>query len=229
MSDDILLRADDVHRTFALDHTEVQALRGVSLDIREGETMAIMGASGAGKSTLLYLLGGLDRPTAGRVWLRGRDLYGLSAGERSDLRATEFGFVFQAYHLLPELDVTENVMLPAMAYPGPPRFRGGMKRRALELLDVVGLGERAGHRPTELSGGEQQRVALARALMNEPGILLADEPTGNLDSATGHQVLEYLLTMVREGGRTLVLITHNEAVARLCSREIVLHDGRLAR
>jgi predicted ABC-type transport system involved in lysophospholipase L1 biosynthesis ATPase subunit len=223
-----VLSATGIERTFAVSRTEVRALRGVSLEIHAGETVSIMGASGAGKSTLLHILGGLDRPSAGQVLLRGRDLYAMSPLERTDIRATDFGFVFQSYYLLPELDVVENVVLPAMTPAGAGRHRGRLRERALELLDRVGLADRASHRPTELSGGEQQRVALARALMNRPEIILADEPTGNLDSATGNQVLEYLFSIVRENHHTLALVTHNESVAARCGRELVLHDGRLA-
>lgn len=223
-----VLEAKAVHRVFKAGESEVRALQGVDVKITLGETMSVTGESGAGKSTLLHLLGGLERPSAGQVLLKGRDLYAMSPRERSLVRAREFGFVFQSYHLLPELDVLENVKLPSMTGAGPPESRGREDERARELLDRVGLLPRAVHRPAELSGGEQQRVAVARALMNEPAIILADEPTGNLDSRTGELVLDYLFGIARERGNTVVLVTHNEKVAARCDRQLVLHDGRLA-
>ena len=200
-------------------------LRGVSLAVEAGETVAITGKSGAGKSTLLHILGGLDRPTSGRVLFGGRDMYAAGERERSALRASQIGFVFQAYHLLPELTVRENVLLPALGLRGAFLHGGKLRSRAMELLGMVGLSERAGHRPNELSGGEQQRVALARALMNEPKLLLADEPTGNLDSQTGEEVLRLLFGLVAERGLTLLMVTHNDDVAARCSRTSVLRDG----
>jgi predicted ABC-type transport system involved in lysophospholipase L1 biosynthesis ATPase subunit len=162
------------------------------------------------------------------VVFQGRSLYELSSARRTEVRATEIGFVFQSYHLLPELDVLENVMLPAMSRFGAMRAAPRLRQRAGELLERVGLGARAPHRPAELSGGEQQRAALARALMNDPDLILADEPTGNLDSETGDQVLAHLFALTRERGRTLVLVTHNEAVAGRCDRRLRLKDGCLA-
>lgn len=223
-----LVEVRQASKQYQLERIKVEVLRDVSLAVRKGERVSIMGASGAGKSTLLHLLGGLDRPTTGQVLFEGRDLYELSAARRTEMRATRVGFVFQAYHLLPELDLVDNVLLPALSRPGALRRMDALRERALGLLDRVGLKARGGHRPLELSGGEQQRAALARALMNEPDLLLADEPTGNLDSATGRQVLDYLFALVQESGHTLILVTHNEAVAALCGRQLVLRDGRLA-
>jgi len=224
----VFLSARDVRKTYSLDSTVIEVLRGVSIDVRRGESLSITGASGAGKSTLLHCLGGLDRPTAGSVSLDGQDLYAMSAAKRTEIRATRIGFVFQAYHLLPELDIADNVVLPALSRPGALARAKELRERARGLLDRVGLAARAAHRPLELSGGEQQRAALARALMNEPDIVLADEPTGNLDSVTGNSVLEYLFALTRGSGHTLVLVTHNEAVAAMCDRQLVLRDGRMA-
>ena len=224
----VLVEARQVSKQYQLERVTVDVLRDVSLSVRKGERVSIMGASGAGKSTLMHLLGGLDRPTAGQVWFDGADLYAMSAGRRTEVRATRLGFVFQAYHLLPELELVDNVLLPALSRPGALGRMAALRARALMLLDRVGLKGRAGHRPLELSGGEQQRAALARALMNEPELILADEPTGNLDSATGQQVLDYLFALVQESGHTLILVTHNDAVAALCGRQLVLRDGCLA-
>jgi len=188
-----------------------------------------VGPSGAGKSTLLHALGGLDEPTSGRVLFKGRDLYRLSARERTAVRARSVGYVFQSYHLLPQLDVMENVLLPTMTLWEMRGQAGAQRRQASQLLDSVGLGQRLKHTPLELSGGEQQRVALARALINGPELVLADEPTGNLDSATGEQILACLFALTREKGRTLVLVTHNDEIARRCDRVIHLRDGNLVR
>ncbi len=223
MSD--LIEAIKVRRSFDMDSRTLEVLRGVSLAIAEGESLAITGMSGAGKSTLLHVLGGLDRPTSGRVLYRGRDLYAAGDRERSAIRAQKIGFVFQAYHLLPELTVLENVLLPGLSAHGAFLRGAKLRARAAELLAQVGLSERAAHRPNELSGGEQQRVALARALMNGPELLLADEPTGNLDSKTGEDVLRYLFDLAMERSLTLVMVTHNEAVAARCRRHVVLRDG----
>ena len=225
-SDNILLQAEGLDKTYRLPHKEpIRVLRGAGIEIAPGELVAVVGRSGAGKSTLLHVLGGLDRPEAGRVVLGGRDVYRLSERRRAHLRAASIGFVFQAYQLLPEMDVTENVMLPAMAVGG--LGRKGMRDRALELLGLVGLSDRATHMPIELSGGEQQRVAIARALMNGPSLILADEPTGNLDRAIGSQVLDLLFGLVREGGRAMAIVTHDESVAARCDRRLVLDGGAL--
>jgi len=228
VAEGLIIEAKNVHRTYSIETSPVEVLKGVSLQIRRGEIVAIMGASGAGKSTLLHILGGLDHPTSGSVMFDGRDLYRIPERGREDIRALRIGFVFQAYHLLPELDVLDNVLLPSMSRFKRWRQEAENRKRAMDLLDRVGLADRARHRPTELSGGEQQRVALARALMNEPEVILADEPTGNLDSVTGEQVLHYLFDLTGERGHTVVLVTHNEAVAELCARRLQLVDGCLA-
>ena len=223
----VVLEAEALHKTYTLRKVRITVLQGADLAVSEGESVAVVGASGAGKSTLMHILGGLDRPDDGRVCVESKDVYAMSPGRRSRLRSADIGFVFQAYHLLPEMDVLENVMLPSMARPG--WMRGAARRRAhaLELLDVVELADRAGHRPMELSGGEQQRVALARALMNEPRLVLADEPTGNLDDETGRRVLEHLFALTRGRGHALVIVTHNRQVAGMCDRVLRLGEGQI--
>ena len=218
-----ILQAENIERSYTIGKTTLDVLKGVSLEIKSGETVSIMGESGSGKSTLLHVMGGLDTPKAGNVHFQGQSVYGMSSARRSRFRAENVGFVFQSFHLLPELDILENVALPAMAL----RSAGDAKARAAELLTEVGLGERIGHRPQELSGGEQQRAALARALMNEPDIIFTDEPTGNLDSKTGDKVLHYLFQLVEGRGHTLVLVTHSKTVAARCSRQLLLEDGLL--
>ncbi len=222
-----LVEALDARKTYRLGAVEVPVLRGVSLAVRAGEALAIVGASGAGKSTLLNVLGALDAPTGGRVLFDGRDLYALSPAARAEIRATRVGFVFQAFHLLPELDLVENILLPALSRPGAWRRGAALRREALALIERVGLSARVGHRPDELSGGEQQRAALARALVNRPDLILADEPTGNLDSESGERVLDLLFGLVRQGGRTLIIVTHNREVAARCDRTLTLTDGRI--
>jgi lipoprotein-releasing system ATP-binding protein len=236
----MILRVDSLRKTYLIGKTDVPVLRDVCLEVQTGESVAIIGASGAGKSTLLNILGGLDEPSGGTVFFKGTDLYRLSAGKRTGVRAHQIGFVFQFYHLLPELDVLENVLLPTMIRaPTPirqawqwlaqsgPSGAGVFRARALELLLAVGLAHRADHLPMELSGGEQQRVALVRALMNQPDLLLADEPTGNLDPMTGALVLDALFDLSCQARHTLILVTHNESVARRCGRILRLVDGRL--
>lgn len=221
----VLLSAVGLMKTYRLPHKHVEVLKGAALKVTASERVAIVGRSGAGKSTLLHVLGGLDCPEAGEVVVNGRAIYQLSQRARSRLRACEIGFVFQSYHLLPEMDVAENVMLPAMAAGGTARIR--MRTRAMDLLRQVGLADRATHTPLELSGGEQQRVALARALMNDPGLILADEPTGNLDRNTGTQILDLLFGFARQRGHALVMVTHSPEVAALCDRTLLLEGGLL--
>lgn len=218
------LSAENVHKTYTLPHKRVEVLLGASLRVEAGERVAIIGRSGAGKSTLLHVLGGLDRPDAqgGRIVVDGTDVYGLPSRRRSEFRARHVGFVFQSYHLLPEMDIVENVMLPSFAAG---RSSGAARKRAVDLLEQVGLGNRLSHTPLELSGGEQQRVALARALMNDPPLLLADEPTGNLDATTGGQVLDLLFGL--SDGHALVLVTHGPDIAARCDRVLRLEEGLL--
>jgi predicted ABC-type transport system involved in lysophospholipase L1 biosynthesis ATPase subunit len=224
MSEPSFISAETIGMAYTLAGKTLPVLEGVSLAVERGERVAIVGPSGAGKSTLLHILGGLQNPTTGRVSFQGRDVYGMSSAARSELRARRIGFVFQSYHLLPELDVLENVMLPSMALGRPP---ADIRERCLALLRTVGLENRWNHTPLELSGGEQQRVALARALINDPDILLADEPTGSLDSRTGSHVLDCLFKLAESRMRTLVIVTHNAEVAAACMRTIRMKDGRI--
>ena len=219
-----ILAARGLHKTYRLDVSRLDVLKGIELEVARAESVAIVGASGAGKSTLMHVLGGLDRPTSGRVWLNGVSIYELPSSQLTRLRNQKLGFVFQSYQLLPDLEAVENV---AMAGWIGRRPGADVRRRAEALLASVGLGGRIHHRPVELSGGEQQRVAIARALINDPVILFADEPTGNLDSATGAGVMELLLRLQHERGMTLILVTHEMAVARQCQRVLEIRDGAL--
>ena len=218
-----LVALRDVARVYPRGAGEVVALAGVSLEVREGEKLAIMGPSGSGKTTLLSILGCLDRPTRGEHLFDGRRVEGLSDDELSRLRNRSIGFVFQAFHLIPQLTVAENVETPLLYERAPP---AEWRARALRALERVGLAARADHRPSELSGGEAQRAAIARALVTEPRLLLADEPTGNLDSATGEEIAS-LLDELHARGRTVVLVTHNETLARRAQRLVRLRDGRI--
>lgn len=221
-----MLEASNLHKTYVLPHKRVEVLKGASLSVAKGERVAIVGRSGAGKSTLLHVLGGLDHPESGQVCVDGQSLYSVSQRVRTAVRAAKIGFVFQSYHLLPEMDVTENVMLPAMT--GVLNIsRQQMRQRALALLEHVGLADRATHMPLELSGGEQQRVALARALINDPALILADEPTGNLDRSTGSQIMELLFGLSRTRELALVMVTHSPETAALCDRVVELAGGLL--
>ncbi len=221
------LCARAVEKTYVLGKHKIPVLRDISVDVSFGETLCIRGASGAGKTTLLHILGGLEQPNSGTVEIGGADVYMMREKKRSRVRGTRIGFVFQAYHLLPELTIEENVLLPSMRLSGVGRTRIVAEKRARELLDQVGLSERLEHRPAELSGGEQQRAAIARSLINDPDIILADEPTGNLDSRTGESVLDLLFDLVVARRRTLVMVTHNDQVAERCSRSMTLADGTL--
>jgi ABC-type lipoprotein export system ATPase subunit len=227
MNEQTGMRVENVTKFYQLEQTRIEVLRGVSMTVRPGEKISIMGASGAGKSTLLHTLGGLDEPSTGRVTLNGEDIYRAPSRRRNQRRALEFGFVFQAFHLLPELDVLDNIALPALSQRGALRARETIRARARTLLESVGLGHRLGHRPQELSGGEQQRAAIARALMNRPKYVFADEPTGNLDSQTGELVLETLFRLIDAEQASLVIVTHNAAVATRCDTRLILKDGCL--
>ena len=216
------VEASGVTRDYQLGGVAVPALRGVSVTIPAGDYAAILGPSGSGKSTLMHLLGGLDRPTTGTLRIAGRSVTELSATELARLRNATIGFVFQSFHLLPRTTAVDNVALP-LVYGGV--RAGERRRRAAEMLDRVGLAHRLRHRPNQLSGGEQQRVAIARALVTGPSLLLADEPTGNLDSATGAEVLALLETLNRESGVAVVLDTHDQEVAARAARQIRMRDG----
>ncbi len=206
-------------------HQTVHALDGVSLRVEEKEFLGMMGPSGSGKSTLLYLLGGLDRPTAGHIWVHNQDLTALDEDGLAAYRRQEIGFVFQFFHLIPTMTALQNVEFPMLFARVPPARR---RERACELLEAVGLADRMDHKPTELSGGEQQRVAIARALVNDPTVILTDEPTGNLDSRTGAEVMQVLVRLKQEQGRTIVVVSHDPAVIGFTSRCIHLLDGRIA-
>jgi putative ABC transport system ATP-binding protein len=214
--------ATDVLRTYQLEGVEVPALRGVSVQVEPGEFAAIIGPSGSGKSTLMHLLGLLDRPTAGTITVGGRDATGLTDTELAVLRNETIGFVFQSFQLLPRTTATDNVSLP-LVYRGTPRRE--RRDRAVEALQTVGLGHRLDHRPSQMSGGEQQRVAIARALVGEPRVLLADEPTGNLDTRTGEEIMAILETLNRDRGVAVLLVTHDRDVAERARRQIHMRDG----
>jgi ABC-type lipoprotein export system ATPase subunit len=222
-----VLQVSNIFRSYTDTQKRVDVLKGVSLDVSAGETVAVVGPSGAGKSTLLHIIGGLDRPDEGRVVFSGRDLYRLSDAERSGVRNAAIGFVFQFYHLLPDLTALENVMLPLMVGGNLGSRTRVIEERAAKRLEEVGLGGRMDHKPNQLSGGEQQRAAVARALINDPALLLCDEPTGNLDSLSGNAVIELLFSLNVREKRTLVIVTHDENLARRASRLVHIKDGVL--
>lgn len=217
-----VIETENLSKVYRMGTTEVHALRGVSMRVAAGEFLALMGASGSGKSTLMHLLGCLDTPTAGLYYLEGRDVSTLPSQERARVRNTRIGFVFQNFNLLPRLNALENVMLPLL-------YRGrveGAEKRAIEALEQGGLADRIGHRPTEMSGGEQQRVAVARALVTDPVILLTDEPTGNLDSTTGASIMRLLAELWGEG-RTILMVTHDAQVGAHAQHILRMRDGQI--
>lgn len=216
-----VVRLENVRKTYRMGTQEVHALAGVDIAFEAGVFCAIMGASGSGKSTMLNVLGCLDRPTSGRYFLSGKDVSQMNDDQLSDFRLRHLGFVFQSFNLIPQLTVRENIELP-LFYLGWQSSDSAV--RAAELAELVGLGERLDHRPTELSGGQQQRVAIARALANDPKIILADEPTGNLDSATGVQIMD-LLARLNDEGKTIIMVTHEPDIASYANRRIHMRDG----
>jgi len=221
-TNDWAIETASLTKTYQMGDNAVYALRGVDMRVKVGEFLALMGTSGSGKSTLMHLLGCLDTPTSGRYFLEGRDVGSLSANKRADVRNGRIGFIFQTFNLLPRLSALENVLLPLL-------YRGQVPQageQAIAALDRVGLADRASHRPTELSGGQQQRVAIARALVGEPALILADEPTGNLDSRTGSEIMELISSLWREG-RTIMVVTHDAHVAAQAQRTLTMHDGRI--
>ncbi len=216
-----MIRLQDITKVYPMGNRELTVLKAVTLHIERGEMVALMGPSGSGKTTVLNLIGCLDKPTSGSYYLEDREVSGLNSGELAQVRAEKIGFVFQTFNLLPRLSALANVEL-GMRYSG-----GSDRHRAMAALDKVGLSDRANHRPTELSGGEQQRVAIARALVKNPPIILADEPTGNLDSRSGEEIISILTTLHSEQGITLVMVTHDSNIAHRCQRIINLKDGQV--
>lgn len=219
-----MIEAKGLRKIYRNGAKELEVLKGIDLKVEKGEVLAVLGPSGAGKSTLLHLLGGLDSPTAGEVLIDGVDIYSLGDAERARMRNRKIGFVFQFYHLLPEFNAFENVMLPLLI-----KGEGGKDRRerGVELLRSVGLEGRMSHRPSQLSGGEQQRVAIARALINDPELLLCDEPTGNLDSETGKNIIELLWELNKSRKMTLMVVTHDAQIAKDAKRVLYIRDGRI--
>ena len=225
-----LLSAINLHKTYRRSADKVQVLRGLDLEVHEGEFLAVIGASGSGKSTMLHLLGTLDKPDEGTITLENRRIDNLPSEQRDELRNRTFGFIFQFYHLLPELNTLENVLMPQMITHSVWSWlwnRRTLRKRAAELLDRVGLGHRLTHRPRELSGGEMQRAAIARALVNHPRVLLADEPTGNLDAANGAQIIQLLRDLNRHEGLTIVMVTHNLDIVQETDRVVRMVEGRV--
>ena len=224
-SNNIIIRIENMTKVYRMGQTEVHALRGISFSVERGGYWAIMGPSGSGKSTMLNQLGCLDRPTSGEYFLEGRDVSKLDDDALSDVRLRKIGFIFQSFNLVPQLTVRENIEMP-LYYLGYPPHESA--ERAAELAESVGLGKRLDHRPTELSGGQQQRVAIARALSNNPAILLADEPTGNLDSTTGEQIME-LLNELNRAGKTIIMVTHEKYIADHSRHQLHVLDGKIDR
>ena len=225
-----LLRAQGLRKAFRMGESTVTVLKQVDLTIHAGEFVAIEGRSGSGKSTLMHILGALDAPDDGSVAYEGRDLASLPAAARARVRNVHFGFVFQFYHLLPELNVLENTLIGSLiqhSWTGFFRERKRIRERGAAVLTELGMGHRLDHRPNQLSGGQRQRVAIARALMNEPRVLFADEPTGNLDAETGQQIMEVLERLHRDNGQAIVMVTHDRALARTADRVLVMKDGKL--
>jgi putative ABC transport system ATP-binding protein len=224
MPENNLIVLKDIRKTYQMGHEQVHALAGVSVKIQKGSFWAIMGASGSGKSTMMNLVGCLDRPTSGTYHLNDRDVSKLDDDELSDIRLQNIGFVFQSFNLIPQLTVLENIELP-MFYQGHEAEK--CSERASEMAELVGLSDRLKHKPTELSGGQQQRVAIARSLVNNPPLILADEPTGNLDTATGKQILDILIDLNKRG-KTIIMITHEDAVAKHAPNRIHMLDGKIS-
>jgi len=219
-----VIRTRNLHRHFQMGNQVVHALDGISLNVQPHEFLAVMGPSGSGKSTLLYLLGGLDRPSEGEIWVNGREIAALDENDLAGYRGREVGFIFQVFHLIPTMTALQNVEFPMVFKGLAPKIR---HERAAQLLERVGLANRIDHKPTELSGGQQQRVAIARALANRPRIILADEPTGNLDTHTGEEVMDLLTQLNSEEGHTIVIVSHDPSITNHTTRTIHLLDGKI--
>lgn len=220
----LILKAENLYKTYKDGKINLEVLKGIDLEVRKGEALCIIGPSGAGKSTLLHILGGLDEPSKGKVSFEGKELYRISEKERAKIRNKKIGFLFQFYHLLPEFSALENVILPALI---DGISFSQIKEKAERLLRVVGLQMRMNHRPAQLSGGEQQRLAIARALINNPDIIFCDEPTGNLDSQCGEQIVHLLHNLNCEQDKTLVIVSHEAKIAKMANRIIHIQDGKL--
>lgn len=221
-----VIRLDNVWKIYKMGNVSVNALQGLSLDVKEGEFVAIMGPSGSGKSTAVNMIGCLDVPTKGKVMLDSHDISKLGESELAQIRGRKIGFIFQQFNLVPTLTAIENVMLP-MIFQGVPE--AARMKKGKELLELVGLGDRMSHKPSELSGGQQQRVAIARSLANDPEVVLADEPTGNLDSKTGANVLDFLEKLHRDGHKTIIMVTHDQNLAKIAERTEFLKDGKIVK
>lgn len=226
MNDAVILEAQNLHKSYNSGIKHLQVLKGIDLKINQGQALSILGPSGAGKSTLLHILGGLDRPSEGRVFLEGVDLSKINDEEMAQIRNKKIGFVFQFYHLLPEFNALENVILPALISKQS-RNKNNLKDIGMELLKSVGLNKRVEHRPSELSGGEQQRLAIARAIVNSPQILFCDEPTGNLDSKTSEEIIDLLLELQSKNAMTLLTVTHDEHLAKRVKKVVHIRDGKI--
>lgn len=223
----MILKLEKIYKSYLDTQRKVDVIKGLNLEILKGETVAIVGPSGAGKSTLLHVIGGIDAPQKGKVLLDGKDLYKMSDQDRSDVRNKDIGFVFQFYHLLPELSAIENILLPIFIKQKDSRRTPELWEQGVAALKEVGLVNRMEHKPNQLSGGEQQRVAIARALMNRPRLVLCDEPTGNLDSTTGEAIIDLLMALNEKMQQAFIIVTHDEDVARRCDRMIHMRDGIL--
>ena len=223
-----MLQAHNLHKSYRSGDKYLHVLKGIDIEVERGGFLSVVGPSGAGKSTLLHLLGGLDKPTKGNVLLEDVDLNKINDKKRSLIRNRRFGFVFQFYHLLPEFDVLENVLFPALVSNLGGKAKRNSKDKAIELLENIGLQDRIRHFPNQLSGGEQQRVAIARAIINDPEVIFCDEPTGNLDSETGERIIKILIDLNKEKNTTVVVVTHNKELAQVGNRTLYLKDGRIS-
>ena len=223
---DVVIKLENVWKIYKMGEVEVPALKGINLSVKKGEFLAVMGPSGSGKSTAMNMIGVLDIPTRGKIFLEGQDISKLAESDLAQIRGKKIGFIFQQFNLIPTISALENVALPMIFQNMPKEERF---ERATKLLEMVGLGERVRHKPNELSGGQQQRVAIARSLVNDPEVILADEPTGNLDSTSGRNVIDFLQDLHKKENKTIVMVTHDQNVARHAQRTEYLHDGQIVR